>query len=107
MNELKGCIPVACELTCRHRVSYWPAPVMGEVVYCRQCRDWRQVAMEEWWVRCQSCVFRRLYGVDADRAVEKYGEHVTRYPTHVVTLSLADRVLATYRPMKERERQSG
>lgn len=76
-------------LYCRHSVRYpVPFPNIGDTVYCRLCRDYREVLAltYEFQVRCGQCVLSRRYGRDQDAASRAASRHVLKYPSHTVSI---------------------
>lgn len=79
----------ATELSCHHVVGFTLPPKPGEVVYCRHCADYRNVVSEpsKNRIRCDTCTVAKLFGTDTLAARDTATGHVTRYPSHVVTVT--------------------
>lgn len=76
-------------LQCRHEQRYpAPAPAPGDIVYCRQCGDYREILSrsEDYQVRCGHCRLSRTYGRDKEHAYAVASRHVAKFPTHVASI---------------------
>ena len=73
-------------LRCNYPLLFYPAPTVGDIVYCRRCEDYRDVVVSEReysWVCPQCRNYRKQYGADRRGAIRGASKHAQAF-THVV-----------------------
>ena len=77
-------------LGCHHVVMYYPAPKIGDLVYCRKCVTWRKAVNvnQSWRWRCvtKGCPGSQGFGTDMHRARRGGIRHGRLYAGHRVWL---------------------
>lgn len=86
-------IPRETILACKHKMLYWPAPEIGDLIYCAPCDKWRKaiggIAREIPLMRivCKDCQYRRNIRVDLSQVKIKAETHSLAYGHSVLILN--------------------
>lgn len=78
-------------LECTHLARFYPAPRLGDIVYCQTCRDFRQVRRRNrdtpyLKIKCASCQYARRFELDQSELARIKGDTHRLRTGHIVWL---------------------